>query len=302
MEGTTESPVALGKTEVRVSPVGVGTNSWGAKGGADPRKLDTFNALLDAGITLFDTAELYTGTASERTIGECLRASGRTPVIVTKFFPFPWRLSGRRLRDALKQSLNRLGIPTMDVYLLHYPLGPISLETWVGALAEEVHAGHARAVGISNCNADQVRRAHAVLKERGLPLACNEIELSLLKRAPLENGLLDVCAELGVSVVAYRPLAQGMLSGKYSAETPPRGMRSLLYGRRRLVAMKPLLESLRSIGGRHGKTPSQVALNWVICKGALPIPGAKDANQARENAGAMGWRLSAEEVRELDQL
>ena len=300
MAGQAETSIALGATDLRVSPLGVGTNSWGTRGAADPGKIDTFNALMDEGITLFDTAEIYTGTGSERTIGECVRESGRRPVVLTKFFPFPWRISKGRLVDALRGSLQRLGLPRVDVYLLHFPLPPVALDTWSEALADAVQAGLTRSVGISNCGPAQVRRAYAVLKAKGVPLACNEVELSLLHRAPLENGLLELCRDLGVTLIAYRPLAQGMLSGKYGVRNPPRGMRSLLFGRGRLAAMEPLLVTLRSVAARHQKTPGQVALNWVVCKGALPIPGAKDARQARENAGALGWRLAASEIAELD--
>jgi aryl-alcohol dehydrogenase-like predicted oxidoreductase len=296
-----ESMIALGTTDVRVSPLGVGTNSWGARGGTDPHKVETFNALMDEGITLLDTAEIYTGGASERTIGECVRATGRSPVVLTKFFPLPWRVSRRRLVAALRQSLQRLGLPRVDVYLLHFPWPPVPLETWMEGLADAVQAGLTRAVGISNCGPAQVRRAHAALKARGVPLACNEVELSLLKRAPLSNGLLDVCRELGVTIIAYRPLAQGMLSGKYSPEHQPGGIRGLLYGKGALRRMQLLIETLKDVGGKRGKSVSQVAINWVICKGAIAIPGAKDPVQARENAGAMGWRLTGDEIAILDE-
>ncbi len=293
-----ESAIALGTTEVRVSPMGVGTNSWTGGAGAD--RVATFNAFMDAGITLFDSAEIYTATASESTIGECIRAAGRTPTIVTKFFPFPWRLDKGRLTAALRRSLARLQVPRVDVYLLHFPWPPVPLETWVDALADAVQAGLTRSVGVSNCDARQVRRAHAVLKARGVPLACNEIELSLLRPAAVRTGLLDVCKDLGVTVIAYRPIAQGMLTGKYSEQNPPSGVRVALYSKGTLRKLRPLLASLRAVGGRHGKSPGQAAINWIICKGAVPIPGAKNLKQAEENAGAMGWRLTAAEVEELD--
>jgi aryl-alcohol dehydrogenase-like predicted oxidoreductase len=292
--------VALGKTDVRVSPIGVGTNSWGAKGEADPGKKATFEALLDAGITLFDTAEIYTGGSSERTIGGCITATGRTPVVLTKFFPLPWRLGGGALVPALRRSLQRLGLPRVDVYLLHFPIPPVPLLTWANALADAVQAGLTRSVGISNCNAAQTRQVHAALAARGVPLACNEVEYSLLHRAPETNGLLETCQELGVTMIAYRPLAQGMLSGKYSPENPPSGIRSMLFSRRKLAEIQPLLVVLKGIAEKHKKTTSQVAVNWAICKGALPIPGAKNPQQAQENAGSLGWRLSAQEVAELE--
>ncbi len=302
MSNLSENTVALGMTDVRASPVGVGTNSWGAKNERDPGKRATFEALMGAGITFFDTAEIYTGGSSERTLGQCIKDTGKAPVVLTKFFPLPWRLRGPALTSALKASLARLQLPRADVYLLHFPLPPVPIETWAAFLADAITAGLTRAVGISNCSPAQMRRAHAALSARGVPLACNEVEFSLLKRAPERTGLLSLCKEMGVTLIAYRPLAQGMLSGKYSAQQPPSGVRKLLYGRKSLTRAAPVVEALRRIGEKRGKTASQVAVNWVICKGALPIPGAKDPQQARENAGAMGWRLASEEVAELDAL
>jgi aryl-alcohol dehydrogenase-like predicted oxidoreductase len=295
-----ERPIALGKTDIMVSPLGVGTNSWGSRTGPDHDKHETFAALMDAGITFFDTAEIYQGTASERTIGECMRRAGRTPTVLTKFFPFPWRLGKGRMMPALRRSLKRLQVLSVDVYILHFPWPPVSVEAWADALADQVKEGLTRAVGVSNCDADQMRRAHAVLHSRGVPLACNEVELSLLRPSAVRGGLLDACTELGVTLLAYRPLAQGMLTGKYSPEHPPRGPRAAIYGKDTLAKMQPLVDALRRIGSGRDRTPAQVALNWVICKGALPIPGAKDPGQARENAGATGWRLSPDEMRELE--
>ena len=296
----TESTIALGSTDLQVSPLGVGTNSWGSRTGPDHDKHETFKALLDAGITFFDTAEIYQGTASERTIGECMRRAGRMPTVLTKFFPFPWRLGKARMMPALRRSLSRLQVLSVDVYILHFPLGPVSLEAWADALADQVKEGLTRAVGVSNCDETQMRRAHAVLHARGVPLACNEVQLSLVRPGAVRGGLLDACRELGVTLIAYRPLAQGMLTGKYTAEHPPSGPRAAIYGKNTLAKMQPVVEALRRVASGRSCTPAQVALNWVICKGALPIPGAKDPAQARENAGAMGWRLSPDEIRELE--
>jgi aryl-alcohol dehydrogenase-like predicted oxidoreductase len=284
MSNTVENVIALGATDVRVSPVGVGTNKWGSRGQTDPGQ--TFDALAAAGITFFDTAEVYMLGASELTIGRCVKQSGRRPTILTKFFPMPWRLGKVSLRAALKRSLARLQLPQVDVYLLHFPWGPVPLETWVNGLADAAKDGLTRAVGISNCNPDQMRRAHAVLSSRGVPLACNEVEYSLLKRGPERSGLLSLCRELGVTLIAYRPLASGALVGR-GAEASDQKPGSLA-------------DVANRIGQSHGKSPSQVAINWVLCKGALPIPGARDPRHAQENAGAMGWRLSAAEVAELD--
>lgn len=290
--------VELGRTNLRVSSLGVGTNTWGSRAGPDPDKRATFDAILDSGITLIDTAEVY--GASEQTIGHCIRESTRRPAVLTKFAPLPWRLGKRAMISALRRSLSRLSLTTMDVYLLHFPSPPVSLETWADALADAVEAGLTRAVGISNCNPAQTRRVHTVLAARGIPLACNEVGFSLLRRNPEHNGLLNVCKELGVTLIAYQPLASGMLSGKYDSKHRPGGIRRLIYNSRYLTRIQPLLEALKRIADARGKTVSQVALNWILCKGALPIPGAKSPEQARLNAGAMGWRLTSAEVAELE--
>jgi aryl-alcohol dehydrogenase-like predicted oxidoreductase len=204
--------------------------------------------------------------------------------VLSKFFPMPWRLSRPALLTALRASLARLGLAAVDVYLVHFPTPPVPIETWVGALADAVHAGLARAVGVSNYNAAQMRRAHEVLAARGVSLACNEVEFSLLRRGPESNGVLAACRELGVSLVAYRPLASGALPGR-GAKRRAGGLHAILS---------------RTGEAHGGKTPGQVALNWAICKGAIPIPGARSVGHLEENAGALGWRLRTEEVAELD--
>lgn len=297
---TTER-IRLGASDLRVSPIGMGTNSWGSGGKPDPEMKTAFAAALAAGINFFDTAEIYSMGGSERTLALCLESAPKDVVIATKFMPLPWRLRKSNLADALKASLARLGLPRVDLYMTHFPFSPVPIETWMDALVDAMQAGLIRAAGVSNYNTAQMRRAHAALAKRGVPLASNQVEYSLLKRKPEYEGLLAASSELGVTLVAYRPLCSGLLSGKYTPENPPPGARGLLYNRSRLEQIAPLLRALREIAGRHGKTPSQAAINWIICKGALPIPGAKSARQAEDNAGALGWRLGEDEVAALDK-
>ena len=300
------SSIPLGRSGLRVSPIGVGTNAWSSRRTKVHGLRETFDAALSAGITFFDTAEIYTLGGSERAVGRSIKAGGpdpggRVPVVLTKFFPMPWRLRRQALASALRRSLKRLQMPRADVYILHYPSPPVPIETWVDALADAAEAGLARAIGVSNFDAPQMRRAHAVLAKRGIALACNEVEYSLLKRDPETNGVLAACRELGITLIAYRPLALGLLSGKYTAESPPKGWRGLLYRRGYVVKIKPVFDLLRRIGEeRGGKTPSQVALNWTICKGTLPIPGATSVKHVHENAGALGWRLADAEIASLE--
>jgi aryl-alcohol dehydrogenase-like predicted oxidoreductase len=145
-----------------------------------------------------------------------------------------------------------------------------------------------------------MRQAHAALAERSIPLASNQVEYSLLHRQPETNGILDACRELGVTLIAYTPLAGGLLTGKYTPQNRPRGLfRRVLprYRRKALHAIVPVIELLTEIGQRHGKTPSQVALRWLIENPViLPIPGAKNGEQARHNAGALTFTLTRDEV------
>jgi len=301
--------IPLGSTDVRIPPLGIGTWAWGDRlfwgyghGYTDADLQAAFETSLEAGINFFDTAEIYGRGQSERLLGRFTYEIDKPVVIATKFFPYPWRLRRGSLMRALLGSLERLGMGQVDLYQIHWPFPPVSIETWMTALADAIEAGLTRAVGVSNYNVEQMRRAHAALAQRGIPLASNQVEYSLLRREPERSGLLDACRELNVTLIAYSPLGQGLLTGKYTPENPPPGVRRRRYSRERLARVQPLVSLLREIGETHGgKTPAQVAINWVICKGAVPIPGAKNERQARENIGALGWQLSDEEVMALDE-
>jgi aryl-alcohol dehydrogenase-like predicted oxidoreductase len=293
--------VCLGASDLKISPIGMGTNAWGFPRRADPEKRPSFDAAIEAGINFIDTAEIYNFGGSERTLSLFLQKSRQELVLATKFFPYPWRLSKASLTEALRASLKRLGVPNVDLYILHFPVPPVPFETWIEALAEVQRAGLTRQVGISNCNAAQTRKAQAILAEYGIRLASNQVEYSLLHRNAENNGLLSTCQEMGVTLVAYRPLGYGLLSGKYRLEHLPAFLHGRVIRRADLRRITPLLDMLRECARNHSKTPSQVALNWIVCKGAVPIPGAKNPLQAGENAGAMGWRLEAAEVEALDQ-
>jgi aryl-alcohol dehydrogenase-like predicted oxidoreductase len=297
--------VPLGRTDVQVSRIGIGAWAWGdrlywgyGRSYTDDDLRAAFAAALAAGVNWFDTAEVYGFGRSEEILGRFLPSATST-VIASKFMPFPWRLGRGGLRDALRGSLRRLGVERIDLYQVHWPMPPVPIETWMDALAEAVQLGHVRAVGVSNYNVDQMRRAHQALARRGVPLASNQVHYNLLERSPERSGLLETCRELGVTLIAYSPLGQGLLTGKYSKESPPPGIRAARL-RGRLREIEPVVAALREIGEARGRPPAQVALNWLICKGALPIPGAKNAQQAEQNAGALGWRLTDVEVAALD--
>jgi aryl-alcohol dehydrogenase-like predicted oxidoreductase len=288
----------------------VGTWQWGDRGtwgyGSSYGESDVraaFEAAFDAGLRLFDTAEIYGGGESERVLGRCLKGHEHEVQVATKFFPLPWRLLQRgSLVKALKASLQRLNLDRVALYQIHWPLPLLPGDIWADDLAEAVSAGLTDAVGVSNYGVRNLRRMHAALAKRSVPLVSNQVEYSLLQRKIERNGILDVCRTLGVQVIAYSPLAMGLLGGRYSPEYPPPGMRRM-RARGQLDRAARLVPVLREIGAAHdGKNPAQVALNWLICHGAVPIPGAKSDKQARENAGALGWWLTPDELARLDRL
>ncbi len=287
--------------------MGLGTWAWGDRTmwnyGHGYSEIDieqAFHVSLSAGVTFLDTAEIYGGGRSERFLGQFLKSTKIPVMIATKFMPFPWRLSRGSLMRSLDYSLERLGMEKVDLYQIHFPFPPMPVEFWVEGLSTAVKSGKTRAVGVSNYSKIQMQKAYTILSKYEIPLASNQVEYHLLNRTVEKNGLLDRCKELGVRLIAYSPLAKGLLTGKYSLESPPPGLRSRQPSSR-MMALPGLIALMTEIGeGYQGKTPSQVALNWLICKGTLPIPGAKTAKQAEQNAGAIGWKLTSEAVKALD--
>jgi aryl-alcohol dehydrogenase-like predicted oxidoreductase len=258
-----------------------------------------------AGITLLDTAEMYGNGESERIIGRLLREDSVNRdrvVIATKFIPYPWRIPlAAALRKSLRGSLARLGVPFVHLYQIHGPISMRPASTMAAALAGPYREGLIKAVGVSNYSEREMRAIHGALASQGIPLATNQVEYSLLRTMPEVNGLLRACRELGVTLLAYSPMAMGRLTGKYNVRNPPPGKRN--FSDFPMEEIDPIVAELRRIGANHGrKTPAQVALNWLIAKGAVPIPGAKNAAQAEQNAGALGWRLGADDIAALDRV
>jgi len=310
-----DQPITFAGSDVATPPLGLGTWAWGDKetwgmGGYDASLTestiaDAWEATVDAGIGLIDTAEVYGGGESERIIGSLLardpaRRAGL--VLATKFMPAPQKVNvGKALRQSLLASLDRLGVDRVDLYQIH---GPISLRSHA-ALAEALASVHEEglvdAVGVSNYSIREMGAIHAELASRGLALASNQIEFSLLRTRPLTTGLIRACHALGVVPLAYSPIGQGRLTGKYSASNPPPGKRG--FSDHPMEQVDAVVSSLRRIGAAQGdRTPSQVALRWLIQQGAVPIPGAKNRSQAEQNAGALGWSLTSDEVDSLTRV
>ena len=195
----------------------------------------------------------------------------------------------------------RICVQSVDLYQIHFPLRPRNFKYWVDALADATEDGLVKAVGVSNFTSEQTKQTHEILSGRGIQLASNQIGYSLLNRSPESNGILDACKELGVSVISYGPLAEGLLTGKYGPHNPPPLPRRLRWAGRRLKILPPLISLMKDIGSAHQSTPSQVALNWLIKRDTLPIPGVKSARQAADNAAAMNWNLTESEFDALNR-
>ena len=300
----------IGASDLQAGAVGVGTWQWGDRrywddhDGQEPTDIDaTYDATMDRGADFLDTAELYGFGESERVIGKLRTGDERPAVVATKYMPSPTRWRLRSVDAAIDGSLKRLGVHRIDHYQVHWPYSFIPHRRLLSRLAHAVHDGRLAYVGVSNFTEPQMRRAHAVLANAGVPLVSNQVSYSLLRRAPEVNGVLDACHDLDVTLIAYSPLAQGLLSGKYG----PGGRQPRSRPMRRVLRAKtpetvtPLLDTLRRIGESVGATAGQVAVAWTLRDAAvLPIVGARTASQAQANADAALIELDEEALRELD--
>ncbi|KVI11699.1 Aldo/keto reductase [Cynara cardunculus var. scolymus] len=300
--------VKLGGSDLKLTKLGIGAWSWGDTSywnnfEWDDRKMkackNAFDASIDSGITWFDTAEVYGSRFSfgainsETLLGRFIKERKKKHpedeiAVATKFAALPWRLGRQSVLSALKDSLSRLELDSVELYQLHWP-GIYGNEGYIDGLGDAVEQGLVKAVGVSNYSEERLRVAYKQLKKRGIPLASNQVNYSLIYRIPEENGVKATCDELGISLIAYSPIAQG-----------PRGN---IYTSKFLTELQPLINRIKEIGQNYDKTPTQVALNWLIAQdNVIPIPGAKNAEQAKEFGGALGWRLTSDEVNELRAL
>ncbi len=225
--------ITLGQNGPAVTPLCIGTWAWGDKifwnygknYGSDQVK-EAFKVALEAGVTFFDTAEIYGFGLSEELLGQFMHQNNRPVQIATKFGPAPWRFTAESVSDALTGSLKRLQVERVALYQVHWPFSFfMSQQTLMNALADEVKRGRIESVGVSNYSAEQMREAHQLLAARDVPLAVNQVRYSLLTRQIETNGIFETARQLGVTILAYSPLAQGLLTGKYlpdSSEPPQR--------------------------------------------------------------------------------
>lgn len=277
-------------------------NAYGPTSSLDDQR-EALAVSLAAGVNFFDTAAMYGGGVSEQRLGDLTK--GIDEVVIATKFPAKFFARADSLPEALAASLARLRRPVVDLYQVHFPTRWTPIPRVMNLMADAVEAGKVRAVGVSNYSATQMRMAYKALAERGIPLASNQVQYSLLHREPETDGVLEACHELGITLIAYMPLASGALTGKYSATNRPAGWRrhrAPFRGKAALEALERVNAVQRDLAEKHGKTPAQIALRWLIQQpGVLPIPGAKDGRQAAENVGALSFELSDEEMRALSE-
>jgi len=308
---------SLGKTNINVTPIGLGVMELSGGGGMLGRmfpvipqdeKNEIIKAALDGGINWFDTAEIYGGGVSEQSLAAGLKAAGKADsdvVVATKWFPL-FRTAGN-IAHTIEKRLHYLGGYSIGNYMIHQPYGFSTPESEMNAMADLAEAGKICSIGVSNFNAARMEKANVALEKRGFPLAVNQMHYSLLHRDIETNGVLEMAKALGITIIAYTPLANGLLSGKYHQHPEllkGTGMRKALL-KRDLERTRPLINAMGEIASRYQVTIAQVALNWVINFNGdvvVTIPGATKATQAEESACAMKFRLSEADLAQLDEL
>ncbi|HWX64957.1 MAG TPA: aldo/keto reductase [Rhodanobacter sp.] len=302
----------LGNSGPNVSALGLGCMGMSAFYGQrdDVESIATIQHALDRGLNLLDTADMYGPYTNEELVGKAIRGRREQAFIATKFGivrdpanPQARGVNGRPeyVRACCDASLKRLGIDTIDLYYQHRVDPTVPIEDTVGAMAELVHAGKVRYLGLSEASGATLERACKVH-----PIAALQSEFSLWTRDPQSNGMLDACRRLGVSLVAYSPLGRGFLTG---AIRTPEDFDADDYRRSNPRFMGDnfsrnlqLVEQVKSLAADKGCSPAQLALAWVLVQGddVLAIPGTKRRSRLDENLGALDVRLSAAELAAID--
>ena len=292
-----------------VSAVGLGCNNFGARLD-QAATTEVVNAALDAGVTFFDTADVYGGTRSEEFLGRALGTRRREVVVATKF---GIRIDDARpgggrpeyVRRAAEDSLRRLGMEVIDLYQMHRPDPGVPIADTMGALDELVREGKVREVGCSNFSVEQIRASRAAPTRAQFASVQNEY--SLFHREPEDDGVLAECEREGLGFLPYFPLASGLLSGKYRRGAPPppdTRLGSGGWGSDRLTdANLASVERLTEVAEARGHTVLELAVAWLLARPAVAsvIAGATRAEQVRANAAAAAWRLTDDDLAAVEQ-
>lgn len=288
---------------------GVGTGMYGASD--DKEAIATLHRAIEIGVTLFDTAEIYGPFRNEEIVGEGIKGKRDGLVIATKF-GFRFDAEGKRvpagvdsspanLRRAVEGSLKRLGIETIDLLYQHRVDPGTPIEEVVGAIARLIEEGKVRHIGLSEAGAATIRRAHATH-----PITALQSEYSLWER-DVEDEILPLVKELGIGFVPYSPLGRGFLTGRITRRedlkegdyrrSDPR------YAEGNFEKNMAMVDVVKQVAERHGRSPAQVALAWLLAQDAqiVPIPGSKRRATLEDSMAANDLDLTADDLRELDE-
>lgn len=296
---------------LEVSLVGLGCNNFGKRLDYE-RTLAVVDAALDAGINFFDTADIYGGTRSEEFLGRALQGRRDRVVLATKF---GMRIDDQRqgakpdyVRRAVEDSLRRLSTDRIDLYQLHGPDAETPIAETLAALDELVQSGKVREIGCSNFSVAQLRGAETAVRDGAARFVSVQNEFSLLHRDP-EQDVLPECERLGLAFLPYFPLASGMLTGKYRQGRPLPEKTRLTSDERTASRFlndrnQEIAEALARFAEARGHTLLELAFSWLAGHGAVAsvIAGATSPEQIRANAAAVSWRLTPEDLAEIDRI
>ncbi|WP_438497085.1 aldo/keto reductase [Paenibacillus sp. IHBB 3054] len=291
-----------------IPSIALGTWSWGtgSAGGyaifgnhlsaADLKPV--FEAAMDAGFNLWDTAAVYGMGASETILGSFTK--GRNDVLISaKFTPQMAGNNDNTVEELLDGSLNRLGVEHSDIYWIH---NPADVKRWTPKLIPLMKSGKVKYVGVSNHNLEEIKLAASILAEEGLEISAVQNHYSLLYRSSEEAGIIDYCKEHNIVFFSYMVLEQGALTDKYSAQNPlPSGTRrGDAFDSDTLTKLEGLIQAMRNIGSKHNASTAQIATAWAMAKGTVPIIGVTKTSHIEDAKKASEVNLNEQEIRDLE--
>ena len=304
----------LGKSGVRVSTIGIGTNRFGYEHMPQAEVNRVIDSAADLGINFLDSADVYQGGKSEETIGKALASKRQQFVVATKYYnktgpgPNDWGASRYHLYDAVEASLRRLQTDHIDLYYVHVFDDTTPIEEMLRGLDDLVRAGKIRYIGASQFLSWQIARANLLAEVHGWsPFVVIQAHYHMLERG-LDHEMLPFCHSQGVSLVPFFPLAGGFLTGKYKRGQPaPAGSRGESSGYVQNYMTDPnytFIERLTSWAQERGRTPAEAAQAWLLAKPEVcsVISGATRLEQMQANAKAADWTLTTEEVAQINAL
>jgi len=306
----------LGNSGLKITPIGIGAwamgggqwaFSWGAQD--DNASIAAIHTALDAGVNWIDTAAVYGLGHSEEVVGRAIRGRSQRPYIFTKCSRV-WNEKGEighslksaSIRNELEASLRRLALDVIDLYQIHWPQPDEDIEEGWRTLAELQKEGKVRYIGVSNFNAEQMRRA-----EKIAPITALQPNYNIVTR-DIEKSILPYCKERNIGVIVYAPMKSGLLTGKMTRERisslPPDDFRprTISFQEPLLSRNLGLVEVLRAIGDRHGKTPGEIAIAWTLRDPVVTgaIVGMRSPEQAKQIVRSGEFRLGTDEIDEIE--